>query len=73
MEDKNLLIKVSENEFKPLLDRSKVAAEIKQHLTPWLTLLEDVTNYGSNLLPRCITSSARTLKDAVVLGIGRKP
>src|SRR6185437_6304055 len=64
-----LLIKVGENEFKQLLDRQKVLGDIKEHLTPWLGLIRDVVNYGSNLIPRCVMSSDRKLKDAVVLTI----
>ena len=65
----SMLIKVGENEFKPLLDRDKVTADIKEHLSPWIDLIRDLTNYGSLLIPRCFSSSARDLKDAVVLAI----
>lgn len=64
-----MLITVRENEFKGLLDREKVVEDIKKHLKPWTDLLYDLTNYGSNLIPRCFSSSERTLKDAVVLAI----
>jgi hypothetical protein len=64
-----MLIKVRENEFKPMLDRDRVVADIKKNLNPWIDLLADITNYGSNLIPRCFISSKRTLKDAVVIAI----
>ncbi len=64
-----MLIKVPESEFKALLERDKVAADIKKHLSPWLELLRDLTNYGSNLIPRCYASSDRGLRDVVVLAI----
>jgi len=64
-----MLIKVRETEFKPLLDPQRVTADIKQHLLPWTDLIRDITNYGSNLIPRCFGSSGRSLKDAVVIGI----
>ncbi len=64
-----MLIKVGENEFKPLLDRDKVTPDIKEHLSPWIDLILDLTNYSSLLIPRCFSSSARDLKDAVVLAI----
>lgn len=64
-----MLIKVPESEFKALLDPDKVIADIKEHLSPWIALVQDVTNYGSNLIPRCFSSSERSLKDAVVLAI----
>jgi hypothetical protein len=69
MENRSLLIRVRENEYKPLLDRDRVPTDIKKYLTPWTDLLEDLTNYGSNLVPRCYSSSGRGLKDVVVLMI----
>jgi hypothetical protein len=64
----SMLVKVGENEFKALLNRDETIANVKEHLSPWLDLLRDLSNYGSNLIPRCFSSSARGLKDAVVLG-----
>lgn len=66
---KDLLIKVGEPAHPGLLDRDGVISDIKEHLKPWCKLIEDVTNYGSNLIPRCFISSERQLKDAVVLAI----
>jgi hypothetical protein len=65
----SMSIKVRETEFRPLLDPQRVTAYIKQHLLPWTDLIRDITNYGSNLIPRCFGSSGRSLKDAVVIGI----
>lgn len=65
----SMLVKVGENEFKPLLDREKVIADIKEHLRPRIELIRDLTNYGTNLIPRCFNSSEKKLKDAVVLAI----
>lgn len=69
MGNRTPLISLRENEFKSLLDPEKLITDVKQHLSPWITLIEDVRNYGSNLIPRCFSSSERALKDAVVLGI----
>ncbi len=69
MEKSNLLIKVRESEFKPLLDNDKVVVEIKTHLGPWTDLLRDLTNYGTNLIPRCFSSSERGMKDVVIIAI----
>ena len=55
-----MLINVGESEFKPLLDRDRVLGDIKEHLSPWTALIRDVTDYGSNLIPRCFTSSEKT-------------
>jgi hypothetical protein len=64
-----MLVKVRENEFKPLIDREGVVADVRKHLSPWIVLIEDVTNYGSNLIPRCFSSSPRGLRDTVVIAI----
>lgn len=66
---KDLLIKVPVSAHRGLLDREAVVASIGQDLKPWCTLVEDITGYGSNLIPRCFVSSNRGLKDAVVLAI----
>ena len=63
-----MLIRVGENEFKPLLDRDRALDDVKRHLRPWLDLIRDVTNYGTNLIPRCFSSSEKKFKDVVVIG-----
>ncbi len=65
----SMLVKVGENEFKPLLNRDETITDIRAHLSPWLDLLRDLSNYGSNLIPRCFSSSVRGLKDALCLGL----
>lgn len=67
MED--LIIKVPESPYKGFLDRENVVRAVKEQLKPWCDLVEDVANYGSNLIPRCFASSDRKLKDTVVLAI----
>jgi len=62
-----MLIKVPESEFKPLLDRDRTLADVKEHLQPWLRLIRDITSYGTNLIPRCMVSSDRKLADAIIL------
>lgn len=64
-----MLLRVGESEYKPLLDREKASGDVKQHLGPWINLLRDITNYGTNLIPRCFSSSQRKLRDVVVIGI----
>ena len=65
----DLLIKVGETAHKGFLDSGAIISDIKEHLKPWCNLIQDVTNYGSNLIPRCFISSKRELKDAVILAI----
>jgi len=66
---KELLINVPESEFKALLDRDKVVAAIKEHLRPKTGLVNDITNYGTNLIPRCFGSSDRKMKDVMLLAV----
>jgi hypothetical protein len=58
---------VPEGEFRPLLDRDRTLADVNEHLQPWVQLIRDITNYGTNLVPRCMVSSNRTLADAIIL------
>jgi Family of unknown function (DUF5677) len=63
------IIKIGESEFPPLLDRGKALADVKRAFSGQLEMLRDVTNYGTNLIPRCFGSSDKGLKDVVVLTI----
>ena len=67
--DADMLIKVKEKEHAAILDRDTVTTDAKKHLTPWLELMRDLVNYGTNLIVRCIHSSERKTKDRVVLSI----
>jgi hypothetical protein len=67
MED--FLINVPESAHRGFLDRETVVAQIDRDLKPWCNLILDITNYGSNLIPRCFVSSPRGLKDAIVLAV----
>jgi hypothetical protein len=57
-----------EPEFKPILDREKHKHDFDEHLPNIEKLLKDIVNYGSNLIPRCFTSSNRDLKDSIIIG-----
>ena len=67
--EQDMLIRVPESEYKPLLDRDKAVADVKTHLRRWVDLIHDVTSYGSNLIPRCFASSERKLKDVILIGV----
>lgn len=67
--DEEMLIRVPENEYKPLLDREKAVADVRNCLSRWTTLIHDVTSYGSNLIPRAFTSSPRQLRDTILVGV----
>jgi len=68
MNNDDLLIRAPEQEFKRLLDREHAVSDVRQHLSRWIALMQDLVNYGTNLIPRCFTSSARTLGDVILIG-----
>jgi len=55
--------------YKYLLDRQTGPCEdLREHFQPVLTLLQELTNYGTNLIPRCLASvEDRKMKEFVVL------
>jgi hypothetical protein len=62
-------IKIGENEFRGLLHREAAISDAKRAFSEQLKVLNDVVNYGTNLIPRCFNSSEKTLKDIVILGV----
>jgi hypothetical protein len=64
-----MLIKLREQSHPAILDRDAVIADAEKHLTPWLDLIRDLVNYGTNLIVRCVNSSERKTKDKVILAI----
>lgn len=52
-----------------LLDRDAAVATIAEHFSPYLALLRDVTNYGSNLYLRAYNSSPQGLPDVILCGV----
>ena len=50
-----------------ILDRSLFRAQIEESFAAQLTLLEQVVNYGTNLILRCFNSSERKIPDIVAL------
>jgi Family of unknown function (DUF5677) len=65
----DMLIKVREQEHRAILDRDTVVADAEKHLTPWLDLIRDLVNYGTNLIVRAVHTSDKKTKDRVVLAI----
>lgn len=55
--------------FKELLDRDFHQEHIDEHFLPVLGVLEDIVNYGTNLIVRCFATGDRKLKDAILLGV----
>jgi hypothetical protein len=50
-----------------LLDRDLPSVLIKENFADSLGLLEELVNYGSNLIPRCFISSEKKIPDIVVV------
>ncbi len=65
----DMLIKLREQSHPAILDRDAVIADAEKHLTPWLDLIRDLVNYGTNLIVRCVNSTERKTKDKVILAI----
>jgi hypothetical protein len=59
---------MKEEAHKTILDRHTSAQYVKEHFSESLELVREVTNYGSNLIPRCFVSTKRKLPDIVILG-----
>ncbi|WPJ97808.1 DUF5677 domain-containing protein [Coraliomargarita algicola] len=53
---------------KSILDRSIFRLQIEESFAPQLKLLEQMVNYGTNLVPRCFDSSDKQLPDIVCIG-----
>jgi len=50
-----------------ILDRPLFYVQIKETFSEQIALLEQLVNYGTNLVPRCFNSSDRKIPDIVVL------
>ncbi len=58
-----------EKAFEELLPREIVKVEIKEKLSDKLSVMEDIVNYGTNLIPRCLYTSSKDIADIVILSI----
>jgi len=50
-----------------ILERDLYSVLIKEHFSESLELMEDLVNYGTNLIPRCYASSEKKIHDIVIL------
>lgn len=58
---------MAENEFKGLLDRHKSTNDAQSTSGETLALLRDITNYGTNLIPRAFGSSDRGMGSIITI------
>ena len=56
-----------EEPHKILLDRDLYSVLIREYFSDSLSLLEEMVNYGSNLVPRCFVSSEKKISDVVIV------
>lgn len=58
-----------EDPYHPLLHRELHIHDVEEHFSDQLVLLRDIVNYGTKLIPACLTSSDRSLGDAIVIAV----
>ena len=58
-----------EKPYEPLLHRELHAHDARQHFARQLSLVHDLVNYGTNLIPSCLASSKRDLGDVIVITV----
>lgn len=54
--------------LRTLFDPERWIVQIKQDYTTGLKVVDDVVNYGTNLIGRCFESSAKSITDIVIIG-----
>ena len=57
----------TETPHRYLLDRDHYSVVVKEQFAGSLSLLEELVDFGSNLIPRCFESSEKKLHDVVIL------
>lgn len=55
--------------YEPILNRAQAEAEVDTQLRPHITALSEIVDYGTHLIPRCWTSSTRSIRDMIVLTV----
>src|SRR5512146_1365209 len=53
--------------FAPILDRPQALAHVGEHFEPESRALRELVDYGTHLIPRCWSSSAKSRTDVVAL------
>ena len=60
---------MKEEPLKALLDKETHILDLNEHFSEILNAMQDMTNYGTNLIVRCMTTSDKDLKDAIAIGV----
>ena len=61
------LFYMNEKPLIAILDREKVRLEVKEHFQDQINLIQELINYGTNLLTRCFASSNHSIADIAIL------
>lgn len=60
---------MTELPYEHILNREEAIQNVENNFQDAMSLLEELTNYGTNLIPRCITSSERKFEDMIILNV----
>jgi hypothetical protein len=58
-----------ENEYKELLDRQRHKDDVQRYFANQISVLTDIIDYGTWLIPRAYDSSPKKLEDVVLIGV----
>ena len=58
-----------EEPYEKLLHRELHSHDANEHYSAHIDLLKDVVNYGTNLIPACLSSSKKSLGDVVIITV----
>ena len=62
-------IYVKENAHPDLLRREEIKQQVKQNFEDQINLLEDLVNYGTQLLIRCLPKNKIEFEDSIIIGV----
>jgi hypothetical protein len=60
---------VKETEFKLIIDRERHKNDVQKYYYKHIDFLEDLVNYGSNLIPHSYESSNKKLEDIIIISV----
>jgi hypothetical protein len=60
---------MNDESYKYILNRKEPVEAINEHFRDAISLIRNVVDYGTNLIPRCFRNSGRNLEDIVILAV----
>lgn len=58
-----------ENPYEELLDRESYKIDLHENFSEIIATIQDIVNYGTNLIIRCFGTGKRDISDAIILGV----